>query len=60
MRKPSAEYRRPVTITLPSTLVHVFDSTLYRGENRSGVVEMLIRHEILRRGADPDSELESE
>lgn len=57
MRTPSSDYRRPVTVTLPSALVAVFDSTLLRGENRSKVVERLIREEVVRRGADVDAHL---
>lgn len=59
MRKPSNQYRRPVTVTLPSTLVAVVDSNLSRGENRTGLVEQLLRAEMIRRGADPDDDSEA-
>lgn len=55
MRTPSSEFRRPVGLTLPSTLVDVFDSTLRRGETRSGAIEELIRDELIRQGIDPDN-----
>lgn len=59
MRKSADTYRRPVTVTLPSTLVTAFDSTLRRGQSRSAVVEELIRQELIRQDIDPDAQKSS-
>lgn len=45
-----------MTVTLPSTLVDVYDSTLRRGQTRTSAVEELIRQELIRQDIDPDVE----